>query len=222
MIAAACSERSRPRTGRNATPVIRFACCHPAPIAISFPVGRPGTHDDPACDRLDRAAGGPGLDGVAGRPGPDLRHLLRGRGDALAGRRRGADDRPGRGARAPALLARALRPYAGRWGLWAIEPRGAGRAVGSVLLKPLPGRAGVTPTDDIEVGWHLHPDAQGHGYATEAARAVLGREFATGTRQVHAVVMAGNEPSMAVARGVGRGGVRLPAGAQEGWGRMGG
>ncbi|MFG3581658.1 GNAT family N-acetyltransferase [Micromonospora chersina] len=94
-------------------------------------------------------------------------------------------------------------PYAGRWGLWAIELREAGRAVGSVLLKPLPGRDGVTPTDDIEVGWHLHPDAQGHGYATEAARAVLEREFATGTPQVHAVVMAGNEPSMAVARRLG-------------------
>jgi RimJ/RimL family protein N-acetyltransferase len=32
---------------------------------------------------------------------------------------------------------------------------------------------------------------------------VLEREFAAGTRQVHAVVMAGNEPSMAVARRLG-------------------
>lgn len=93
--------------------------------------------------------------------------------------------------------------YAGRWGIWAIEPRDADRVAGSVLLKPLPGRDGVTPTDDIEVGWHLHPDSQGHGYATEAARAVLAREFATGTPQVYAVVMAGNEPSMAVARRLG-------------------
>ncbi|WFE38953.1 GNAT family N-acetyltransferase [Micromonospora sp. WMMD998] len=94
-------------------------------------------------------------------------------------------------------------PYDGRWGLWAIEPHAAGRAAGSVLLKPLPGRDGVTPTDDLEVGWHLHPDAQGHGYATEAARAVLAREFAAGTARVHAVVMPGNEPSMAVARRLG-------------------
>ncbi|KKK04649.1 GNAT family N-acetyltransferase [Micromonospora sp. HK10] len=94
-------------------------------------------------------------------------------------------------------------PYAGRWGIWAIAPRDADRVAGSVLLKPLPGRDGVTPTDDIEVGWHLHPDSQGHGYATEAARAVLAREFATGTPQVYAVVMAGNEPSMAVARRLG-------------------
>ncbi|KAB1905342.1 GNAT family N-acetyltransferase, partial [Micromonospora sp. AMSO1212t] len=71
---------------------------------------------------------------------------------------------------------------------------------GSILLKPLPGRDGVTLTEDIEVGWHLHPDAQGNGCATEAARAVLEREFATGTPRVYAVVMAGNDASMAVAR----------------------
>ncbi|MFR9775552.1 GNAT family N-acetyltransferase [Micromonospora sp. MS34] len=94
-------------------------------------------------------------------------------------------------------------PYAGRWGIWAIEPRDAGRSAGSVLLKPLPGRDGVTATDDIEVGWHLHPDSQGRGYATEAARAVLDREFAAGTPQVYAVVMAGNGASMAVARRLG-------------------
>ncbi|WP_018785843.1 GNAT family N-acetyltransferase [Micromonospora sp. CNB394] len=94
-------------------------------------------------------------------------------------------------------------PYAGRWGLWAIEPRAGGPVAGSILLKPLPGRDGVTLTDDIEVGWHLHPDAQGRGYATEAAHAVLEREFATGTPRVYAVVMAGNDPSMAVARRLG-------------------
>ncbi|MCI4064781.1 GNAT family N-acetyltransferase [Micromonospora sp. R77] len=94
-------------------------------------------------------------------------------------------------------------PHAGRYGLWAIEPRAAGPVAGSVLLKPLPGVDGVTWTDDIEVGWHLHPDSQGRGYATEAARAVLDREFATGTRVVYAVVTPGNEPSMAVARRLG-------------------
>ncbi|MGC1212711.1 MAG: GNAT family N-acetyltransferase [Micromonospora sp.] len=94
-------------------------------------------------------------------------------------------------------------PYAGRYGLWAIEPRDAGRPAGSVLLKPLPGRDGGTPTDDIEVGWHLHPDSWGHGYATEAARAVVEREFETGTEQVFAVVMPGNDASMAVARRLG-------------------
>ncbi|MEU5939274.1 GNAT family N-acetyltransferase [Micromonospora sp. NPDC047548] len=61
----------------------------------------------------------------------------------------------------------------------------------------------MTETDDIEVGWHLHPDSWGHGYATEAARAALAREFAAGAREVYAVVSPGNDPSMAVARRLG-------------------
>ncbi|MEV2240480.1 GNAT family N-acetyltransferase [Micromonospora sp. NPDC049891] len=93
--------------------------------------------------------------------------------------------------------------YAGRYGLWAIEVRDTGAVAGSVLLKPLPGADGHTPTSDIEVGWHLHPDSWGHGYATEAARAVLAREFTTDTRQVYAVVTPGNERSMAVCRRLG-------------------
>ncbi|TCB96184.1 N-acetyltransferase [Micromonospora zingiberis] len=96
-------------------------------------------------------------------------------------------------------------PYAGRYGLWAIEVRHTRTVVGSVLLKPLPGADGRTPTEDIEVGWHLHPDSWGNGYATEAARAVLAREFATAdaTREVYAVVTPGNERSMAVCRRLG-------------------
>ncbi|SCL21448.1 Acetyltransferase (GNAT) domain-containing protein [Micromonospora rhizosphaerae] len=112
------------------------------------------------------------MDRGIGRPGPDLRHLLARRGDALAGRGIGAAHRSGAGEGTTAGLA----------GLYA---------------------DGVTPTDDIEVGWHLHPDSWGHGYATEAARAVVEREFATGTNQVFAVVMAGNDASMAVARRLG-------------------
>ncbi|MDH6463085.1 RimJ/RimL family protein N-acetyltransferase [Micromonospora sp. A200] len=91
----------------------------------------------------------------------------------------------------------------GRYGTWAMEVRDTGRVAGTLILKPLPGADGVTETDDIEVGWHLHPDSWRHGYATEAARAVLAREFAAGTPQVYAVIPPGNHPSMAVARRLG-------------------
>ncbi|MFI7574991.1 GNAT family N-acetyltransferase [Micromonospora sp. NPDC049497] len=94
-------------------------------------------------------------------------------------------------------------PYAGRYGIWAVEVRDDGPVVGSVLVKPLPGGDGVTFTEDIEVGWHLHPDSWGHGYATEAARAVLDRAFAAGDSRVYAVVAPGNEASMAVCRRLG-------------------
>ena len=110
---------------------------------------------------------------------------------------------PGQAAERVATWRQRYAPYAGRYGLWAIEVRDTGTVVGSVLLKPLPGADGNTPTDDIEVGWHLHPDSWGNGYATEAARAVLAREFATGNRAVYAVVTPGNERSIAVCRRLG-------------------
>ncbi|MEU7929156.1 GNAT family N-acetyltransferase [Micromonospora sp. NPDC049107] len=91
----------------------------------------------------------------------------------------------------------------GRYGTWAIEVRETGVVAGTALLKPLPGRDESRLTDDIEVGWHLHPDSWGHGYATEAARALIVREFATGTTEIYAVVSPGNEPSMAVCRRLG-------------------
>lgn len=50
-------------------------------------------------------------------------------------------------------------------------PLGVGVPVGTALLLPL--RDADGPTGDVEVGWHLHPDAQGRGLATEAARALL-------------------------------------------------
>ncbi|WDZ87474.1 GNAT family N-acetyltransferase [Micromonospora cathayae] len=90
----------------------------------------------------------------------------------------------------------------GRYGFWAIEVRDTGLVAGTALVKPLRGRD-MSPVAEIEVGWHLHPDCQGNGYATEAARAVLAREFAAGTELIHAVVLPGNEPSIAVTRRLG-------------------
>lgn len=84
-------------------------------------------------------------------------------------------------------------------GLWAIERRDDGTVAGTVLLAAIP------DADDgaIEVGWHLHPDAWGHGFATEAARAVVARAFAQGLPEVVAVVKPGNDASVRVAQRVG-------------------
>ncbi|GAB3308609.1 GNAT family N-acetyltransferase [Geodermatophilus aquaeductus] len=89
-------------------------------------------------------------------------------------------------------------------GTWAIEvrdesPAGSAPVVaGTVLLKPLPGGVG-----EVEVGWHLHPDCWGRGYATEAARAVVAHAFGAGLPEVYAVVRPGNEASLAVCRRLG-------------------
>jgi RimJ/RimL family protein N-acetyltransferase len=84
-----------------------------------------------------------------------------------------------------------------RFGCWAIEPAD-GPPAGTVLFKPLPNGVG-----EIEVGWHLHPDSWGHGYATEAGRAVIDRGFGAGVPEVYAVVRPGNGASIAVCRRLG-------------------
>ena len=83
------------------------------------------------------------------------------------------------------------------YGCWAME-LADGTVAGTVLFKPLPNGVG-----EVEVGWHLHPDCWGHGYATEAARAVIARGFDAGLPEVYAVVRPGNEPSLAVCRRLG-------------------
>ena len=89
------------------------------------------------------------------------------------------------------------------YGLWAVVPEGHDHPVGTVLLVHLPEADGVV-TDDVEVGWHFHPDAWGHGYATEAADALLAHGFSTlGLATVNAVAHAGNAPSFAVMQRLG-------------------
>ncbi len=83
-------------------------------------------------------------------------------------------------------------------GLWAMTLREDDRPIGTVVLKHLPDADGV-PTHDVEVGWHLHPDQWGHGYATEAARALVEDGFtARGLDEIHAVAWLGNTPSFGV------------------------
>jgi RimJ/RimL family protein N-acetyltransferase len=88
-------------------------------------------------------------------------------------------------------------------GLGVLAIEADGRAIGTALLTRLPDGDGVQ-TDDVEVGWHLHPDHWGHGYATEAARALLEHGFATlGLAEIHAVAYADNHPSLAVMQRIG-------------------
>ena len=70
-------------------------------------------------------------------------------------------------------------------GVWLVSTRGGG-PLGTLLLKPIPD-SGADTAHDIEIGWHLHPRAWGHGYATEAARGVLEHAFSAGVTRVVAV-----------------------------------
>jgi RimJ/RimL family protein N-acetyltransferase len=79
----------------------------------------------------------------------------------------------------------------------AIEVRATGALVGTIMLNLLPGER------HMEVGWHLHPNAEGHGYATEAARAVIDRGFRLGLPEVFAIVLPNNTRSQRVCRRLG-------------------
>jgi RimJ/RimL family protein N-acetyltransferase len=88
-----------------------------------------------------------------------------------------------------------LLPPAGRW---AMERRDDGSLVGGAILLPLPpGKV------DLEMGWELHPDGWGHGYATEAGRALAGFAFAEGYDEIMAVARPANTRAAATARRIG-------------------
>jgi RimJ/RimL family protein N-acetyltransferase len=89
-----------------------------------------------------------------------------------------------------------LKPPLGLWAIVPIDDEGGG-PIGTVLLMPLEDADG--PTDQVEIGWHLHPDEQGRGYATEAAQALLGSAAAAGLEQVLALTDLDNEASQRVA-----------------------
>lgn len=89
-----------------------------------------------------------------------------------------------------------------RFGSWAVQVRDTGRVAGTVLVKLLPNTDG-SPPGDVEIGWHLHPDSWGNGYATEAARGAVARAFASGLPEVFAIVYPDNAASLAVCRRLG-------------------
>ena len=63
-----------------------------------------------------------------------------------------------------------------RLGIWAVVETAIDRAIGSILLVPLP-NSDKTDSNKIEIGWHFRPASWGYGYATEAARALLNYGF---------------------------------------------
>ena len=83
------------------------------------------------------------------------------------------------------------------FGVWLIELGSAAGLVGTAGLRPLGGSG-------LEIFYSLAPDAWGHGYATEAARAVV--EYGLGPLglpEVLAEVDEGNAASVAVVKRLG-------------------
>jgi RimJ/RimL family protein N-acetyltransferase len=87
-----------------------------------------------------------------------------------------------------------MTPPAGRW---AIEDLRDGRLIGGATLLPLP------PDDEFEIGWQLHPDTWGQGFATEAGLAMAVWAFEQGIEQVVALVRPANSRATAMVRRIG-------------------
>jgi RimJ/RimL family protein N-acetyltransferase len=81
---------------------------------------------------------------------------------------------------------------------YAVEVKATGVVAGSSQVSRV-SLLGQEWDGEYEVGWHLHPDSAGHGYATEAAAAVLDDAFERGLEQVWCGMFAHNEPSARVA-----------------------
>ena len=88
------------------------------------------------------------------------------------------------------------------FGLWATIEKATGRMIGFAgVAHPL-----WLPRGEqvIEVGWRLHTDAWGHGYATEAGRAALRYGFERlDVAEIIALIHPDNHRSVAVARRLG-------------------
>lgn len=91
---------------------------------------------------------------------------------------------------------RGIWPGGMEW--FAITRRDDPQVIGDVLLQP------ARFIEGPEIGWHMHRDAWGRGYATEGARAVIEHSFTTlGLDAVHAVVETSNAPSLRVVEKLG-------------------
>ncbi|MEU8585651.1 GNAT family N-acetyltransferase [Streptomyces sp. NPDC048664] len=99
------------------------------------------------------------------------------------------------------LTARQRRHDAERgYCLWTVLDE-EGAVLGFTGAQPWPGAWG--PQGEIEIGWRLGREHWGRGYATAAALATIRRLREAGVPRVVAMVMAGNERSVAVARRLG-------------------
>lgn len=78
-----------------------------------------------------------------------------------------------------------------------LKPRGEVIGVCGIVCREIAG-------DRLpELGWDLRSDCWGHGYATEAARAVLTHAAASGLGRVYSLITPGNHRSRGVARRLG-------------------
>lgn len=80
-------------------------------------------------------------------------------------------------------------------GRWAIRRREDAKLVGGAILLPLP-----PGNEDLEIGWQLHPDHWGLGYASEVTGVLARWAFSQDIGEIFAVVRPGNARAAATVR----------------------
>ncbi len=81
----------------------------------------------------------------------------------------------------------------------AIEVRETGIVAGTVMITTVPN----AEHDERQIGWHLHPDSFGHGYATEASARLIDEAFAGGLEEIWCDMFPDNLASAKVAERLG-------------------
>ncbi len=100
------------------------------------------------------------------------------------------------------------------FGLWAIELRETGTFVGDCGLTV----QSVDRAREVEVGWHVHPDRQGQGIATEAGLGCRDHAFRTlGLTRLISLVRPENLASCRVAEKIGMRVEKVTRYGSEGW-----
>jgi RimJ/RimL family protein N-acetyltransferase len=90
-------------------------------------------------------------------------------------------------------------PSEAQWWNWLIVRQDNREAVGSVAFGGM-----ADPTGAVLIGYAMYPEREGHGYATEAVRAMVDWAFAQpGVRVVRALAPVWNTPAVHVAEKVG-------------------
>lgn len=85
-------------------------------------------------------------------------------------------------------------------GRWAIQHRHHDTVVGGLVIRLLP----PYDEDDLEISFQLRPDTWGHGYATEAASALIEWAFThDDVDELFAVALPDNAPAIATAHRLG-------------------
>lgn len=98
-----------------------------------------------------------------------------------------------------------MAAFAGQWvlrnhGQWALEEKSTGTFVG----RAGPHRPEREDWPGIEIGWSLHPEHWGRGYATEAGRAAIDWVFANhDVDELFSLILHANTASQGVAKRLG-------------------